>query len=138
MLLDGQGRLAGNFGVELDYLMAGWTHVAGGGELTSNTITDAQAPDNIQKKHIAGVKYEDITINCGTGMSKNFYDWIQATLDRKYQRKDGAIVAADYNYKEYSRLDFYNALISEVGFPALDASSKDAASPTNVGGELPF
>ena len=27
------------------------------------------------KKHLAGVKYEDITVNCGTGMSKGFYEW---------------------------------------------------------------
>jgi len=27
------------------------------------------------KKHIAGVKYEDITVNCGTGMAKGFYNW---------------------------------------------------------------
>jgi hypothetical protein len=77
-------------------------------------------------KHIAGVKYEDISISCGTGMSKGFYEWIKASFDHNYQRKGGAIIAADYNYKEHSRLTWHNGLISEIGFPALDAASKDA------------
>src|SRR5215216_2045558 len=42
-------------------------------------------------------------------------------------RKNGAIITADYEGKELSRLSFHNALITEIGFPALDASSKDTA-----------
>jgi hypothetical protein len=45
-------------------------------------------------------------------------------------RKNGAIIACDYNYKELSRLEFNNALMTEVAFPALDAASKDAAKMT--------
>jgi len=76
------------------------------------------------------VKYEDITISCGTGMTKPFYEWIKASFERKNDRKDGAVVAADYSYNEISRMTFTHALISEIGFPALDASSKDAARMT--------
>jgi hypothetical protein len=76
------------------------------------------------------VKYEDITINCGTGMSKGFYEWIKASFDRKHVRHDGAIHACDYDGNIVSTLDFHHGLISEVGFPALDAGSKDAAKMT--------
>jgi hypothetical protein len=39
-------------------------------DLTSRALTTKQARGVRGGKHIAGVKYEDITVNCGTGMSK--------------------------------------------------------------------
>jgi phage tail-like protein len=122
-----RGYVAGKYGVELDGIMAGWVWSAEGGHATSDVIVEKLGPDHIQKKHIAGVKYEDISVSCGTGMSRAFYEWIKASFDHKYARKSGAIIAADYDYNEYSRLTFFNGLITEIGFPALDASSKDAA-----------
>jgi phage tail-like protein len=124
---DKRGYVAGKYGIELDGIMAGWIWSAEGGHATSDVVVEKLGPDHIQKKHIAGVKYEDITVQCGTGMSKAFYQWMKDSFDHKYTRKNGAIIAADYNYAEHSRLTFYNALITEIGFPALDASSKDAA-----------
>jgi phage tail-like protein len=110
--------------------MAGWLHSAEGGHATSDVVTEKIGPDHLQKKPIGNVKYEDITLACGTGMSKGFYEWLKATLDHQYQRKNGAIVSCDYDYKELSRLEFHNALITEFGMPALDAASKDAAKMT--------
>ena len=127
---DGRGYVAGKYGVELDGIMAGWISSAEGGHAQSDVVSEKIGPDHIIHKHLAGVKYEDITVNCGTGMSKAFYEWIKASFDHNYQRKNGAIVTADYNYKELSRLTFHNALITEIGFPALDAASKDAAKMT--------
>src|SRR2546427_2818155 len=63
-------------------------------------------------------------------MSRNFYEWIRASLDKQYSGKNGAVIACDYNYKELSRIDWADALITEVGFPASDAASKDAAKMT--------
>lgn len=124
---DKRGYVAGKYGVELDGIMAGWVWSAEGGQATADVVVEKLGPDIIQRKHIAGVKYEDLSIQCGTGMSRGFYEWIKASFDHKYGRKNGAIIAADYNYAEHSRLTFYNGLISEIGFPALDAGSKDPA-----------
>ena len=124
---DKRGYVAGKYGVELDGIAAGWVFNAEGGHATSDVVTEKLGGDHIAKKHLAGVKYEDISLSCGTGMSKGFYEWIKASFDHKYTRKNGAIIAADYDYKEHSRLTFMNALITEIGFPALDAASKDAA-----------
>jgi len=124
---DSRGYIAGKYGVELDGIMAGWVSSAEGGHATSDVVNEKVGADHIIKKHIAGVKYEDISISCGTGMSQKFYEWIKASFDHNYTRKNGAIITADYNYKELARLNFFNALITEIGFPALDASSKDAA-----------
>jgi phage tail-like protein len=125
-----RGYVAGKFGVELEGIMAGWVNSADGGHPSSEVILEKVGPDHIVKKHIAGVKYDDITLTCGTGMSKAFYEWIKASFDNSYQRKDGAIITADYDFKEMARLNFFKALITEIGFPALDAASKDPAKMT--------
>lgn len=127
---DGRSYVAGKYGVELDGIMAGWVWSAEGGHATSDVVSEKLGPDHVIRKHIAGVKYEDISIQCGTGMSKGFYEWIKASFDHKYLRKDGAVIAADFNYKEHARLTFHHGLITEVGFPALDAASKDACKMT--------
>ena len=58
-------------------------------------------------------------------MPKPLFDWIAATLTMSYMRKNGAIITADYNRVEQSRLQFNNALITEIGIPACDAASKE-------------
>jgi phage tail-like protein len=127
---DKRGYVAGKYGIELGGALAGWVQSVEGGHAFSDVVNEKLGPDHIIHKHIAGVKYEDITITCGTGMTKPFYEWIKGSFDRKYARQDGAVVTADYNYNEISRMTFNHALISEIGFPALDASSKDAARMT--------
>ena len=107
--------------------MAGWVQSVEGGNATSDVVVEKLGPDHIQRKHLAGVKYEDIAIHCGAEMSKAFFDWIKATVGRSYTRKNGAIGIADYNLKETARMSWVNRLISEIGFPALDAASKDVA-----------
>lgn len=116
--------------MDLGGSFAGWISSIEGGQATADVVVEKLGGELIQKKHIAGVKYEDITVTCGTSMSKAFYDWIQASLDFKHTRNHGAIIMADFDQKEVSRLNFFEALVTEVGFPALDAASKDAAKMT--------
>lgn len=126
-----QAYTAGKFAMELDGQVAGWIEsVTGGHALADTVVTEAEKVGQMQSKHIAGVKYEDVTINCGAGMSRSFYDWIKASFDKQRFRKNGAVVACDYNYKVHSRMEFFNALITEIGFPACDAGSKDPAKMT--------
>jgi len=127
---DKRGYTAGRFAMDLAGQFAGWISSIEGGHATSDVVVEKLGGDMIQHKHLAGVKYEEVTVNCGTAMSKAFYSWIQASLDRKHTRNDGAIITADYNSKEVGRLNFFQALITEVGFPACDAASKDAAKMT--------
>lgn len=125
-----RGYTAGKYGFEMDSMHAGWLHSAEGGHATSDVVQEKLGPDHIIRKHIGGVKYEDISISCGTGMSRGFYEWIKKSFNHQHARENGAIIAADYDYKEHSRLTFTNGLVTEIGFPALDAASKDAAKMT--------
>ena len=129
-IADGRVYAAGRFALELDSVSAGWLNSAEGGHATADVVTERLGADRIVHKHLGGVRFEDFIVECGVGMSKALYTWMKDSLDRKYTRKNGAIVAANYDYKEISRTTFNNALISEIGFPALDASSKDAAKMT--------
>ena len=78
---------AGKFALDLGrHSSPGWIQSVEGGHATADVVVEKVGADIIQHKHIAGVKYEDITVNCGTGMSKAFYEWIQASLDHKHTR----------------------------------------------------
>jgi len=127
---DKRAYTAGKFALDLNGDFAGWVNSIEGGHATADVVVEKLGADLIQHKHIAGVKYEDITVNCGTSMSKSFYEWVQASIDHKVTRFDGAVINADFNHKEVGRLNFFQALVTEVAFPALDASSKDAAKMT--------
>lgn len=123
----GRGYVAGRFALELDGVLMGFVQSAEGGHAYSDVVSERVGPERIQRKHIGNVKYEDITIKVGANMPKAFYQWMQETMAGQSSRKNGAIIAADYNYRETERLTFTNALITEISFPTLDASSKDPA-----------
>jgi hypothetical protein len=106
-ILSDRGFFQGHYALELEGQHAGWLYSAEGGEDTP-----------------------EITLRCGTGMTKGCYNWIKDTFDRKYPRKSGAIHVCDYDGQEIARHSWADGLITEVGLPALDASSKDAARLT--------
>ena len=119
-----RGYTAGKYALEIDGQFAGWIESVEGGQATSEGATGRPG---LEQKRVPIVKYEDIRVNYGTGMSRNFYEWIQASLEGRLSRKSGAVIACDYDFREKSRMVWNNAVITEVAFPACDASSKDAA-----------
>ena len=129
----GRSYSAGHFALELDGSKEiGFLRSVEGGNAVGEVVREVGSAGYYQKKHIGNVKYEEITAEFGMAMSKDVYDWISATLsgNRDQERKSGAIIAADFNYAAKTRREFTDALITEVGFPALDASSKDVAFMT--------
>jgi T4-like virus tail tube protein gp19 len=121
---------AGKYAMELNGQLAGWIYSAEGGHATSDVVVQPVGADRVQTKHIGGITYEPITVKFGNGMSTTYYQWIQATLAGQPARQNGAIVTCDYNFNEQSRLEWLNAIVTEIGFPACDAASKDAAMMT--------
>ena len=113
------------FYLDLDRAPAGWLLTSEGGQASTESVNERLAGGHPVRKHAGNVKVDDISITCGAAMSKPFYEWLAKSLAYDYTRKDGAIVTCDYDYQELARLDFAEALIAEVGFPALDASSKE-------------
>lgn len=126
MALD-RATTSNNFALECDGVSAGIITECSGGMATADVISEDMGVTSYVAKHLCNVTYPDISFKCGSAMSKGFYDWMKASFDANYQRKNGAVVNCDFNYKEWSRLTFFNALIKKIGFPALDATSKTAA-----------
>jgi hypothetical protein len=76
-------------------------------------------------KQLGKMKLEDVKLQVGMAMSEVFYTWIEGFFTGDVIRKHGAIIAGDFHYKERARRNFFDALIAEIGFPALDASNKN-------------
>jgi hypothetical protein len=127
MATTNRGYAAASYGIELDGVQAGFLDDADGGWASADVVTEKPGSDGVAHKHIARVKYEDICIRCGTTISNSLLDAVKTVLAGAGTRRNGTIVEYDYSYKELSRLNFSKALITEIGFPALDAASKDAA-----------
>jgi hypothetical protein len=119
---------AGRFVLDLGGEMAGHLITAEGGHASAEVITQAPGQSCLPQKNIGPARYGDITLSVATGMSAEFYEWMQAVIECQPVDKDGAIITTDFNYKEVGRQEFVNALITEIGFPSLDASSKDPAA----------
>lgn len=117
--------VSSHFALELDGASAGFLKSVEGGGIVGEVVSEPGSATYYQKKHIGNVSYGEFTVRLGFSMAKSVYDWISASLAGAYERKSGAVVAADFDYKEKARRQFHDALITEIGFPALDASSKE-------------
>jgi hypothetical protein len=100
---------------------------AEGGELYGEVVqTTLPMPRGVVRKHIGAVGYRDIAIECAPSVSSDpLSNWISATLAGSAPRVGGAIVEQGHN--QWGRLEFTNAAIREVEFPALDAADKQDA-----------
>ena len=117
---------AGKFAIEVDGSAAGFVISAEGGEPFAPVV--AEPPVGILvRKHLLSPQYAPIVVEAGASMAPPFLDWVAAMLDGTQTATDGAIVFLDYAMKEESRLEWTAALITEVAFPAADASSKESA-----------
>lgn len=127
---DSRAYASGRFAFELDGILLDFIKSVEGGFARADVVQQKLSQSQLPKKHLANLKYSDIVIQCDPSLSGPLLNWVTASLAMTYARKNGAIVTADFDYKERSRLEFFNALISEVTIPACDASSKDSGQLT--------
>ena len=120
---------AGRYALELDGKIAGALLSAAGGYATADVVSQ-KAADGTVRKRLGNVRYADIDIACGSGTATQLIGWLTETLDGKYRRRNGALLTLDLNNTIVERLEFTNALLTEVGFPALDAASKNTVQLT--------
>ena len=123
--VDSRAFVGGSSALELDGQFIDFLKSAEGGFPKADVIQEPIGPNYIVKKHVGQPKYQDIAIQSDPAMPKPLFDWIAAALAMTYARKNGAIITADFNRVEQSRLQFNNALITEFTIPACDGSAKD-------------
>jgi len=127
MAADSRSHTAGRFALDVAGYNVGFLKKFSGLAMEADVVANDLGPDNVQKKHVSNIKWSPGKATVGIGMGKGMYDWIKQSFDKSYAARDGAFIAADFNYQAQSRLDFYRALITSVTVPKLDGSSKDAA-----------
>jgi len=125
MPIDPRSYAGSNMLLELDGRPMGFLHTCEGGEPYIDVVAELPV-GGLVGKHAGALHVAPITMSVGLGMDPLVYQWVEAMLERRPQRKSGSIVTANYNYEEVSRLTFDDAMITEVRFPKLDGSSKDA------------
>jgi phage tail-like protein len=116
-----------NFILEIEGKPAGRFFGFTGGTAKGEVVTEHSADSSRTRKHIASVKYQDMVLKCGTGMSRDFYEWLGGTFAGTPSRRTGAVIGLDHNQAPTARLDFRDALVISLSLPELDASSKDSA-----------
>ncbi|MBA3452010.1 MAG: phage tail protein [Deltaproteobacteria bacterium] len=118
---------AAHFALELDGKKdVGLFRSIEGGGVKADVMTYQQGAHYDKWRSIGKPKFEDIKVQVGMAMSEPFYAWISKFFDGIPDRKNGAIVAADFYYKERARREFTNAMIKEMTFPKLDATDDKA------------
>ena len=123
--IDARAYASSRFAIELDGILLDFIKSTEGGFAKAEVVQQKLASSPFAKKHLANLKYSDIVMQCDPSLPGPLLNWMTASLAMSYARKNGAIITADMDMKERSRLEFFNALISEVTFPACDASAKD-------------
>lgn len=119
---------AGRFSFEIDGINCGRIAGADGGRLEGNVVVQDQAPGELfRHKQVAGVKYEDITIQVGAGMGAGMYDWMQSSFEKGSTPRHISVVSYDASGNEKSRRGATRAFISSVTVPMLDRSSYEPA-----------
>src|SRR4051812_3375841 len=119
---------AAHFGLELDGKKdLGLFRSIEGGGVKADVMTYQHGTSYERWRALGKQKYEDIKLQVGMAMSEPFYQWIENFFAGTPMRKDGAILAADFYYRERARRNFTDALIKELAFPKLDASDKNPA-----------
>ncbi|HEX3482671.1 MAG TPA: phage tail protein [Kofleriaceae bacterium] len=96
-----------------------------GGGLKADVMTYQPGATYERWRQLGKPKFEDIKLQVGTSMSEPFFTWIANFFTGNCERKNGAIVAGDFYYKERARREFTEALITELTFPKLDANDKN-------------
>jgi hypothetical protein len=118
---------AGRFAIEIGGTPVGFASSVSGGEAFADVIPTA-APSGVVEKRPGPVRYAPIVLEVDASLASDFYDWISGFLDGTQKSKSGVIRLLDYALREQSRLEWTDALITEVAFPAADASARDAAT----------
>jgi phage tail-like protein len=118
---------AAHFALELDQKeIAGFFRSVEGGGVKADIASYRMGSNHALWRQLGKPKYEDVKIQVGMAMSESFYDWIESFFSGKVVRKNGAILAGDFHYKERARREMYEVLISEVTIPKLDGSDRNA------------
>jgi hypothetical protein len=113
MASDGRSYVTGYFQLTLDGIDVGIVQKVSGGNISADRVELHDSPE--------------LAFQAGLSMGQPVKDWVEGSLAGNYMRKSGELRVADAQRKVKQVIEFEDALITEIGFPALDASGKEPA-----------
>ena len=117
---------AGHFELQIDgHKTTTYLKSVDGGWAKANVVDDPVGGETNRIKHVSSLEIDPLSVEFGLSGSTHILEWIQDSWNRKYSRRNGQISHADFNLKQTFEHEFFDALILETTFPALDGSSKD-------------
>jgi len=118
---------AGRFAMTIGGQTCGFIKKVEIGAMAGDVFEHGNSVDNVIKKQLANFHWEDWSIECALGMGDGLYKWLKAAIDKAAVPQAGEIIVADFDYKAQRSIQFFDALITEINFPALKASDKQSA-----------
>ena len=97
------------------------------GAMEGDVFEHGNSVDNVIKKQLANFHWGDWSLECALGMGDGLYKWLKAAIDKSAVPQSGEITVADFDYKAQRTIQFFDACITEISFPALKASDKQSA-----------
>ena len=128
--IQGRAYASGRYMLVLDGVQCGFVKSIEGGHVTADVVSDPAAAGTFPNKRLGTVRVEPFRIGADFSMTGKLFSWLAGTAAGGGKRQDGVVIACDYDYNAKSQREFSEALITEIGFPACDAASKDAGVVT--------
>ncbi len=128
MTLQKRSYTSGHFELMIDgHQSTAYLKSVDGGHVKANAIDEPIGPHNQRIKHTSTVEIEPFSIDFGISGAKDIMRWVQMAFNKEISRRSGMITHANFDLRATFEHEFYDALLTEVTFPALDGSSKESA-----------
>lgn len=112
--------------LELDGKPVGVLKSFGGGNAVAEVVTEGVGPSRVAGKHVSNIRFEPIVLEVTPSMAPEFLAFLQQWPNLK--PLNGAVLIGDFNQNVVKRLEFSNAIVTEIAFPELNAAGKEAFS----------
>ena len=117
---------AGHFGLSIDgHKVSAYIRSVEGGFSKANVVDEAVGPDNLHVKHLSTREVDPISVEMGLSGCRQVLEWISDSWNRRFSRRSGQVVHADFNHFGKFEHEFTDALIQETTFSALDGRTKE-------------
>jgi hypothetical protein len=98
-----------------------------GGNMKAETVTMNLGTDKKPIHTISNVTSDELTAEIGFSMGGSMLQWFNAFMDNDVMEKQGSIQFGNQKQQVTSIIDARDLWLTEISFPACDASSKDSA-----------
>ncbi len=115
----------GHFELSLDGSpSSAYVNIVEGEFMRAALVSEPVGTENLRIKHTSVVEVDPVTVEIGMSGTNPLTQWVQKSINKNFERRSGQIVHADFDFNAIRRVEFTDALIQEITFPALDGAGK--------------